>query len=236
MLLLLKIFQQFVFYGGVSLVLVTLSLLLFSLCVLSDSWELTRVRKEVLPLNTTTGWSLLEVVTDRMFIVEGDSVSLSQPWHQNSLLLAATHSGLWRTCLDVSLEEYRDLLTSFPWLGDRCVPLSRSVRQETGRGLLPPWLRVMNISISCCLTSLIIVTAAAVLSLVGMFYKQATCLLVDCVLMLISVFFFLLSLSLHWAHRHQRMASLSGSSQALLTSQPAWSQYLGQFSKGSLTR
>ena len=86
----------------------------------------------------------------------------------------------------------------------------------------------MNISISCCLTSLIIVTAAVVLGLVGMFYKQATCLLVDCVLMLISVFFFLLSLALHWAHRHQRTASLWGSSGTLVTSQPAWSQYLGQ--------
>ena len=86
----------------------------------------------------------------------------------------------------------------------------------------------MNISISCCLTSLIIVTAAVVLGLVGMFYKQATCLLVDCVLLLISVFFFLLSLSLHWAHRHPRAASLLGSSLDLLSSQPGWSQYLGQ--------
>ena len=206
----------------------TVSLVLFSLCVLSDSWELTRIRREVLPLNTTD-WRFLEIVKERMFIVDGDSVMLGQPWHQNSLVLAATHSGLWRTCLSVSLEEYRDLLTSLPWLGDRCVSLSHSVRQETGGGGgLPPWLRVMNISISCCLTSLIIVTAALVLGLVGMFYKQATCLLVDCVLMLISVFFFLLSLSLHWAHRHQRTASLSGSSQTLLVSQPAWSQYLGQ--------
>ena len=209
----------------------TVSLVLFSLCVLSDSWELTRIRREVLPLNTTTDWTFLEIVKERMFIVSGDSESLSQPWHQNSLLLAATHSGLWRTCLDVSLEEHRDLLTSLPWLGDRCVPLSHSVRQKTGGGGgggPPPWLRVMNISISCCLTSLIIVTAAVVLGLVGMFYKQATCLLVDCVLMLISVFFFLLSLALHWAHRHQRTASLWGSSGTLLTSQPAWSQYLGQ--------
>ena len=86
----------------------------------------------------------------------------------------------------------------------------------------------MNISISCCLTSLIIVMAAFVLSLVGMFYKQATCLLVDSVLMLISVFFFLLSLSLHWAHRHQRTASLTGSSHGLVISQPGWSQYLGE--------
>ena len=94
-------------------------------------------------------------------------------------------------------------------------------------GSSPPWLRVMNISISCCLTSLIIVTAALILSLVGMFYRQATCLLVDCVLLLISVFFFLLSLSLHWAHRQPRAASLLGSSLSLLTCQPGWSQYLG---------
>ena len=87
----------------------------------------------------------------------------------------------------------------------------------------------MNISISCCLTSLIIVAVAAVLSLVGMLYSQATCILVDCVLMLISVFFFLLSLSLHWAHRHQRTASLLGSSHHLMTSQAAWSQYLGNY-------
>ena len=210
----------------------TLSLLLFSLCVLSDSWELTKIRRDKLPLNTTTGRSYLEIVKDRIFIVDGKPLTLGQPWHRGSIFLAATHSGLWRTCLDVSQLEYRDLLASFPWLGERCVSLSHSVRQEAGQAGLPPWLRVMNISISCCLTSLIIVTAATVLSLVGLFYRQATCLLVDCVLMIISVFFFLLSLALHWAHRHQRTASLSGSHQSLVESQPAWSQYLGQWSQG----
>ena len=122
-------FQKFIFYCWISLFLVTVSLLLFSLCVLSDSWELTKIRKDVLPLNKTNGGSFLEIVKDRIFIVNGDSVSVNQPWHQSSLLLATTHSGLWRTCLDVSQEEYRDLLTSFPWLGDRCISLSHLVRE-----------------------------------------------------------------------------------------------------------
>ena len=49
--------------------LVIVSLLLFSLCVLSDTWELTRIRTEVLLVNTTTGRSYLEILKDRMFIV-----------------------------------------------------------------------------------------------------------------------------------------------------------------------
>ena len=147
------------------------------------------------------------------------------PWPHNPHLLARTHSGLWRTCLDVSQEEYREfLLPSLPWLGERC--LSHQDRQ--GTGVLPQWLRVMNISISCCLTSIIIVSVALTLTTVGLWYKQATCILVTAVLMLISVFFFLLSLSLHWVHRHQRSASLSASSQSVLSSSPGWSQYSGQ--------
>ena len=122
-------FQQFVFYCWISLFLVTLSLLLFSLCVLSDSWETTKIRTEVLPQNKTNERSFLEILKDRIFIVNGDSESVSQPWHQSSSFLATTHSGLWRTCLDVSHQEYRDLLISFPGLGDRCISLPHLVRQ-----------------------------------------------------------------------------------------------------------
>ena len=217
--------QPFLVHGWLCVLLVTASLTLFSLCVLSDSWELTQIQSEAVAtwLNKTEGGDgLMEIIKDRILIVTGGPGSVRETaWPHNKAVLASTRSGLWRTCLDVSLQEYReDLLPALPWVGARCVP--HEVR-HTASSSTPPWLRVMNISVSCCLTALIILSAALTMTVVGLWYRQATCLLVTSVLMLISVFFLTLSLALHWAHRHQRAAQ----SPSLLASGPAWSQYLG---------
>ena len=208
--------------------LVTASLTLFSFCVLTDSWELTIINSDILAvwLNHTEDLELVEIVKGRIVSMMKENRPLMESsWPRNSGLLTSTRSGLWRTCLDVSLQEYREyILPAFPWIGARC--FSHYARQNVGAAL-PPWLRVMNISISCCLTSLIIVSAALILTVVGQWYRQATCFLVNSVLMLISVFFFLLSLSLHWFHRQERRLMLSGPQTSILTSRPAWSQYVG---------
>ena len=79
--------------------------------------------------------------------------------------------------------------------------------------------QVINISISCCLTSLIILSVAMLLSVVGMWHKQvstayssssdltcpqATCLLVSCVLLLLAVFFFSLHVAVDATHAPAR--------------------------------
>ena len=57
---------------------------------------------------------------------------------------------------------------------------------------------MINISISCGLTSLLVLVVAVVLGGAGAWHRQATCLLVDSVLFLIAVFFFLLHMAIHW--------------------------------------
>ena len=62
----------------------------------------------------------------RLMFMRGCGSNLTR--ETNPHLLARTHSGLWRSCLDVSQEEYREsLLPSLPWLGERC--LSHQDRQ-----------------------------------------------------------------------------------------------------------
>ena len=66
----------------------------------------------------------------------------------------------------------------------------------------PQWRRVINLSISCCLTSLLILGAALILGFVGVVYKQvgtsvsslgnlpqAACIMVDAVLFQLTAFF-----------------------------------------------
>ena len=48
---------------------------------------------------------------------------------------------------------------------------------------------------------MIILTAAVVLAVVGILYRQAACILVDSVLFQLAVFFSLLGITLHWIHR-----------------------------------
>ena len=48
---------------------------------------------------------------------------------------------------------------------------------------------------------MIILSAAVVLAVVGILYRQAACILVDSVLFQLAVFFSLLGMTLHWIHR-----------------------------------
>ena len=90
----------------------------------------------------------------------------------------------------------------------------------------------MNLCISCCITSLIIISAALLLGMVGVLYKQAACILVDSVLFQLAVFFSVFGMAIHFTNRLERRPDLGSP-----CGQPAvcgavsywtgWSQYLG---------
>ena len=90
----------------------------------------------------------------------------------------------------------------------------------------------MNLSISCCITSLIIISAALLLGIVGVFYKQAACILVDSVLFQLAVFFSVFGMALHFTNRLERRPELGSPCvhQSLcpgLVYSTGWAQYLG---------
>ena len=91
---------------------------------------------------------------------------------------------------------------------------------------------MMNLSISCCITSLIIISAALLLGIVCVLYKQAACILVDSVLFQLAVFFSVFGMAIHFTNREERRLDLGSpcghlSLCSAFSYWTGWSQYLG---------
>ena len=151
------------------------------LSIFSPYWDTSTLTRDSRGINSTwNDWRVLEVMEDKLILFYRDKTLLSEDmWLNNPSVLAATRVGLWDTCLDMTRVQYEDLVSSLPWLGPQCISHEYKLLDDSLRSRLPQWFKVMNISISCCLTCLIILGAAVLLTLMGMWYRQATCFLVD---------------------------------------------------------
>ncbi|XP_023331119.1 uncharacterized protein LOC111703410 isoform X2 [Eurytemora carolleeae] len=171
------------FHYCTSGVLPSFSLLILSLCTFSPSWE-----GGLLHNSTHTGYILYEDGKSPMFL--------------NPHILAPVRSGLLSTCLDISDEIYQKLRDEMPTLSEKCIDHSNVYPNQTG--IPPRWLRVLVKSISCSLTSLIIIAAAIILGIVGVVYQQSACLLVDSVLYFLAAGSASTGLILYWFGTQER--------------------------------
>jgi len=209
---------------------VTLGLSIFSLLWEGSSFDLSRVKANLPP-----GLQLTEYMGGRLVLVHGlttNQTSKVSPWPNNPDLLTNTHSGLWSTCLAFNDKDFFELNLELPWIGKKCYSHENRIFPAKDKFHIPRWRRVMNLSISCCLTSLIIICAAVLLGIIGVLYKQAACILVTSVLFQLAIFFSVFGMAIHFTNRVERRQDLSSScgSPTLcesLTYWTGWSQYLG---------
>ena len=129
-------------------------------------------------------------------------------------------------------KDFLELKLELPWIGEKCVSHELRIFPAKDKFFIPRWRRVMNLSISCCLTSLIIISAALLLGIIGVLYKQAACILVDSVLFQLAIFFSVFGMAIHFTNRVNRRTDLSTSCShgeicKSLTFWTGWSQYLG---------
>ena len=122
--------------------------------------------------------------------------------------------------------------SNLSWIGEKCISNQNRKLPVKDKFSVSRWRRVMNLSISCCITSLIIISAALLLGIVGVFYKQAACILVDSVLFQLAVFFSVFGMALHFTNRLERRPELGSPCvhQSLcpgLVYSTGWAQYLG---------
>ena len=129
-------------------------------------------------------------------------------------------------------DEFLELKSNLSWIGEKCITNENRKFPSKDKFSISRWRRVMNLCISCCITSLIIISAALLLGMVGVLYKQAACILVDSVLFQLAVFFSVFGMAIHFTNRLERRPDLGSP-----CGQPAvcgavsywtgWSQYLG---------
>ena len=128
-------------------------------------------------------------------------------------------------------EDFVELKRELPWIGDKCISHENQNFPVKDEFFIPRWRRVMNLSISCCLTSLIIISVGLLLGIIGVLYKQAACILVDSVLFQLATFFSIFGMAIHVTNSTQRRQDLSSCSQLSLcesfTFWTGWSHYLG---------
>jgi len=132
--------------------------------------------------------------------------------------------------MDVTEEEWSLLNQRSPWLGNRCYSHGEVV--VVGTDPSSRWRRVINLAISCTITSLLILPAALVLGIVGVLYRQATCIMVDAVLFQLSAFFALFGMIIHYSSRVERRRDLASpcslnSLCAALQDYSGWASYMG---------
>ena len=214
------------------------TLITVSVSIFSEHWDMSSLAPG---LNITNGhgWRSVELIQSEFVLLYKDGALLSEEvWINNPSVLAATRGGLWHTCLHMSRVQYEQLVTSLSWLGPQCVQHSDKILGQDDQRM-PQWFKVMNISISCCLTCLIIITVSLLLTILGMWYRQATCLTITGVMYQLATFFFLLHSAINWTHADQRVPGLSlppshslpqdvdASIRQQVTFYPGWSQYLG---------
>ena len=240
-----KIFDVFMFqliqlYCSACLMLGVTTLITLSVSIFSQHWDVSTLESGLanISLEEQGGqWRTLELIHTKLVMIYRDGELIShEPWSDNPSIIAGTRGGLWSTCLDISRVQFTELLRSLPWLGDQCVEHETKMSEVVR---VPQWFRVVNIAVSCCLTCLIIISASIMLSILGMWYKQATCILVSSVMFQLATFFFLLHVAINWTHSELRapgltlppLSSLPDHLQSqILTSvsfSSGWSQYLG---------
>ena len=101
--------------------------------------------------------SIVEIVEDKLYLIYKNNVLTSEAmWINNPSVMAATRVGLWVTCLDMPRDQYEKIIVSLDWLGPQCISHQYKLLSDNLR--TPQWFKVMNISISCCVTCLIILT------------------------------------------------------------------------------
>ena len=128
--------------------------------------------------------------------------------------------------------ELAQLKTNLTWLGEKCISHENRIFPAEDKYSIPRWRRVMNLSISCFITSLIIISAGLLLGIVGVLYKQAACILVDSVLFQLAVFFSIFGIAIHFTNRLERRPDLGcvcghPSVCPALSYWTGWSQHMG---------
>ena len=118
------------------------------------------------------------------------------------------------------------------WVGEKCVSHESRNIQSKDKFYFPRWKKVMNLSISCCITSIIIISVGLLLGIVGVLYKQATCILVHSVLLQLAVFFSIFGMAIHFTNRLERRPDIGSPCShpftcSALSHWTGWSQHLG---------
>ena len=121
---------------------------------------------------------------------------------------------------------------NLPWVGEKCVSHESRIIKSKDKFYFPRWKKVMNLSISCCITSIIIISVGLLLGIVGVLYKQATCILVHSVLLQLAVFFSIFGMAIHFTNRLERRPDIGSpcshpSTCPALSHWTGWSQHLG---------
>ena len=202
-------FQLVLMYYAVCSILSLSTFITMCLSIFTPDWDVSSIINSMAMSNKNdNNLTVVEIADQQLLLVyENGRLFSENIWVDNPSVIASTRVGLWHTCLNIPTEQYENILLTLPWLGPLCV--SHEVRSLSDTRRTPQWFKVMNISISCCLTSLIILSVAMLLTVVGMWHKQVTCLIVDSVLFMLAVFFFLLHVAIHWTHSQQRVPALS---------------------------
>jgi len=171
--------------------------------VLSNYWEWTTVDVDILKqIKLQHGVQASALVEDRLFLITKEGQAMSEKvWLNNPNILANTNSGLWSSCLSISDADYEATVSNLTWLGPRCMDLDDWISPAEAEGHVARWRKTMNLSISCFITALIIITAAVMLGLIGVLYNQAACVLVDSVLFQLTVFFSVFGIAIHLYNR-----------------------------------
>jgi len=125
-------------------------------------------------------------------------------------------------------------LSNLSWIGPLCINHNDWTEDEDINEVVR-WRRTMNLSISCFITALLIITAAFLLGAIGILYEQAACVLVDSVLFQLTVFFSMFGMAIHFYNREERQQDLSCSADypqvcSGFTYSIGWSQVLGVLS------
>ena len=128
--------------------------------------------------------------------------------------------------------EFCELKNSFTWIGEKCISYENRLFSNQNKFFMPHWRRVINISISSCFASLIIIYAALILGIIGVYYKQPTCLIVDSVLFMLASVFYVFGMAIHFDNCLERRPEMASSCslnylRKSLTYWTGWSQYLG---------
>jgi len=216
--------------------------------VLSTYWDIATVDRDIVSHNLPSGYRLETFAKDKFLLIVDqrdksdantdidDADDLQSPWINNPMVMANTNSGLWSSCLSISELEYEEVVSNLSWVGPKCVDHEEwSYDGNRENGFTPRWRKTMNLSISCFITALIIITAAMLLGIIGILYRQAACVLVDSVLFQLTVFFSLFGIAIHIYNRTQRRIDLSCSPDfptvcVSMSYNSGWSQILGVLS------
>jgi len=222
-----------------------LSCITLPLSILSCYWDIATIDRGMINDNLPSGYRLSTFAQDKFLLIidendksdtDDNDEDVQSQWINNPHVMANTNSGLWSSCLSISELEYEEVVSNLSWVGPKCV--DHEEWSDDGHGdssFIPRWRKTMNLSISCFITALIIITAAMLLGIIGILYRQAACVLVDSVLFQLTVFFSLFGIAIHIYNRTERRRDLSCSPDfptvcVGVSYNSGWSQILGVLS------